>query len=205
MVVANLVASSIALVARSAELHTILCSSKITDASGAPLDTEVSIAQVLEWLRDLRGRGGSLYLVGNGGSAAVAGHAVTDFVNVARLRATTLHDSSLITCMANDYGYENAFSRILSTFAGHGDILIAISSSGNSQNIRNAAIKIRELGGSVITLSGFASDNPLRSLGDLNIWLDTRDYGMAEIGHQFILHNVADRLRLESEKNNVKQ
>jgi D-sedoheptulose 7-phosphate isomerase len=65
-----------------------------------------------------------------GGSAAVASHSVTDFVNVAGLRAMTLHESSLITCMANDYGYENAFARILSTLARPKDMLIGISSSG---------------------------------------------------------------------------
>lgn len=72
-------------------------------------------------------------------------------------------------------------------------MLIAISSSGNSENIRNAATLMTNCGGTVITLSGFAVDNPLRSLGDINIWLDSRDYGLVEIGHQFILHNMSDR------------
>lgn len=191
--------------ARSSELHSVITSMLVTDGSGNPLETESSITQMLDLLRDLRRRNGNLYLVGNGGSAAVASHSVTDFLNVAQLRATTLHDSSLITCMANDYGYENAFARILSTLAQPGDALIAISSSGKSQNIRNAAAKVREIGGSVVTLTGFASDNPLRVLGNLNIWLDSRDYGMVEIGHQFVLHNLADRLRLENELNNVKR
>ena len=197
--------AGMALNARSSELHSVIISTQVTDASGNRLDTEASILQILDLLRDLRRRNGSLYLVGNGGSAAVASHSVTDFLHVARLRATTLHDSSLITCMANDYGYENAFARILSTLAQPGDALIAISSSGKSLNICNAAAKVRELGGSIVTLSGFAPDNPLRTLGNLNIWLDSRDYGMVEIGHLFALHNVADRLRVESELNNVKR
>ena len=74
-----------------------------------------------------------------------------------------------------------------------GDALVAISSSGKSPNICNAAAQVRGSGGTVITLSGFASDNPLRRLGDINIWLDSTDYGFVEIGHQFVLHNVADR------------
>lgn len=205
MLMAETHITGMALSARSSELHSVITSTQVTDASGNRLDTEAAILQVLDLLRELRGRKGSLYLVGNGGSAAVASHSVTDFLNVARLRATTLHESSLITCMANDYGYENAFARILSTLAQPGDALIAISSSGKSLNICNAAAKVRELGGSVITLSGFTSDNPLRALGNLNIWLDSRDYGMVEIGHQFVLHNVADRLRLENELNNVKR
>ena len=194
-----------ALNARSSELHSVITSTQVTDASGKRLDTEAAILQVLDLLRELRRRNGSLYLIGNGGSAAVASHSATDFVNVGRLRATTLHDSSLITCMANDYGYENAFAHILSTLTRPGDVLIAISSSGKSPNIRNAAARVCEIGGSVITLSGFAPDNPLRALGNLNIWLDSRDYGMVEIGHLFVLHNVADHLRLENELNNVKR
>ncbi len=190
--------TGMALGARSSEFHSIISATQATDASGKRLDADAAIMQAFDLLRELRGRKGSLYLVGNGGSAAVASHSVTDFLNVARLRATTLHDSSLITCMANDYGYENAFSRILATLAQPGDALIAISSSGKSPNICNAAAKVRDLGGNVITLSGFAFDNSLRGLGDLNIWLDSRDYGMVEIGHQFILHNIADQLGRES-------
>lgn len=193
------------LTARLLELHSTVMSAQVTDMSGKLFDTDASILLLLDMLRDLRRRGSSLYLVGNGGSAAVASHSVTDFVNVGQLRATTLHDTALMTCMTNDFGYENAFARILSTLTRPGDMLIAISSSGQSPNICNAAAKVRELGGSIITLSGFASDNPLRGLGDLNIWLDSRDYGMVEVGHQFVLHNVADRLRLENNLNNGKR
>ncbi len=57
---------------------------------------------------------------------------------------------------------------------------------------------MKEIGGDVITLSGFKSTNPLRKLGEFNFWLDSSDYGMVEIGHQFILHNIADRFHLEN-------
>ncbi len=189
--------AGIALSGRASELHSVINSTQITDASGGRLETESSLLQMLNLLRDLRQRKGSLYLVGNGGSAAVASHTVTDFVNMGRLRAATLHDSSLVTCMANDFGYENAFARVLSVLAQSGDALIAISSSGKSPNILNAATKVRENGGNVITLSGFAPANPLRSLGSFNVWIDSCDYGMVEIGHQFILHNLVDRLGRE--------
>ena len=189
--------AGMALADRACELQVIIGKTAITNGAGKRVETEPALAEILKLLRELRGRHGNLYLVGNGGSAAVAAHSVTDFLNVAQLRAATLHDSSLLTCMANDYDYENAFARILATLAVRNDMLIAISSSGNSLNIRNAAAKMRELGGAVITLSGFASNNALRGLGDVNIWLDSRDYGMVEIGHQFVLHNLADRLRIE--------
>jgi D-sedoheptulose 7-phosphate isomerase len=60
-------------------------------------------------------------------------------------------------------------------------------------NIRNAVTQMKSSGGTVITLTGFKPDNPLRQMGDLNIWLDSHDYGFVEIGHQFVLHNMSDR------------
>ena len=134
-------------------------------------------------------------IVGNGGSAGVVSHILTDFINVNKLNARTLHESTLISCMSNDYGYENSFSEPLSTLAKEKDLLIAISSSGRSANIRNAVISIKEAGGYAITISGFGQDNPLRSMGDLNVWLDSNSYGLVEIGHLFYLHYLSGRLK----------
>jgi D-sedoheptulose 7-phosphate isomerase len=183
-----------ALPARAQAFSTVIESVQISGATGTPVETEPTMQQVVAELLDIRARGGMIYFAGNGGSAAVAGHAVTDFMNVGRFRAMALHDASLLTCMANDYGYEHAFARMLSTLARPGDLLVAISSSGRSPNICNAAKCVREREGRVLTLSGFAPDNPLRSLGDYNVWLNSTDYGMVEMGHQFILHNLTDRL-----------
>jgi D-sedoheptulose 7-phosphate isomerase len=176
-----------------AQFGSVLERCEITGKDSAALGLEPGLSAAMRVLGQVRKNQGGVYVIGNGGSAGVASHAVVDLVNVAKLRAFTLHDSSLITCMANDYGYENTFARLLSQMAKPSDVLIAISSSGNSKNIRNAAAQMAEKGGIVITLSGFASGNPLRSLGDINIWLDSNDYGMVEVGHQFILHNLSDR------------
>jgi D-sedoheptulose 7-phosphate isomerase len=189
---------NLTLISRSNELNSVMTHTHCTDANGQPQDIEKTIFKFIEQLILNREQGGAVYLIGNGGSAGVASHSLTDFLNVCRLRAFTLHDSSLITCMANDFGYENAFARILNTILRTGDILIAISSSGKSANICHAAKAAKELGGIVITLSGFDKNNPLRQLGDLNFWLDSCDYGMIEIGHQFILHNVSDRIAYEA-------
>lgn len=182
--------------ARGAEFQRIVASAEASDAGGKRGDLEAAMVAMVGRLKALRAAGRRLYLVGNGGSAGVASHAVTDFLNVAKLRATTLHEPSLLTCMSNDFGYEVAFARVLATLASPGDALVAISSSGQSANIRNAAAEMRKLGGQVVTLSGFKRDNPLRALGDVNFWLDSTDYGMVEIGHQFLLHNIADRIRI---------
>jgi D-sedoheptulose 7-phosphate isomerase len=181
---------------RGAEFQRVVAATEFTDQAGRRSDTEAAMVATVDLLKDLRSAGGRLYLVGNGGSAGVASHAITDFLNVAKLRAMTLHEPALLTCMSNDFGYEVAFARILATLASPGDVLIAISSSGQSANIRNAAMEMRKLGGKTVTLSGFKRDNPLRALGELNFWLDSTDYGMVEIGHQFVLHNIADRIRI---------
>jgi len=184
--------------ARTKELQGVIDSMEVTGRSGARQDSQEAMSVLVQSLEKLRSTAGHLYLIGNGGSAGVASHAAIDFLNGGKLRAATLHDPSLLTCMSNDYGYDLAFARILATLAGSNDMLFAISSSGQSANIRNAVIEMCKLGGSVVTLTGFRPDNPLRSLGDLNIWLDSNDYGMVEIGHQFVLHNLADRIRLQA-------
>ena len=183
-----------------ARLHrfsaTVECS-VVTDKDGAIHDLEVGIAAFCELLSRARSDRASVFVIGNGGSAAIASHVVIDFVNVAKLRAVTLHEPSMLTCFTNDFGYEYSFSRALERLALPNDVLVAISSSGSSRNILNAAIQMAEIGGKVITLSGFAPDNPLRTKGLLNFWLDVSDYGLVEVGHQFILHNIADRFAAE--------
>jgi D-sedoheptulose 7-phosphate isomerase len=75
-----------------------------------------------------------------------------------------------------------------------GDMLIAISSSGNSKNITNAVQVAKDQGGKVITLSGFKPDNRLKQMGDLNFFLESNSYGIVECYHQVILHIVLDML-----------
>ena len=188
-----LVTENLSLAFCVAQFGLLLGRSEITGKNGTALGIEPGMGATMQLLGQARKSRNSVYVIGNGGSASIASHTVNDFVNVAKLRAYTLHDSSLLTCMANDYGYENAFARILSEVASPKDVLIAVSSSGNSKNICNAAVQAATSGMLVVTLSGFASDNPLRSLGDINVWLDSQSYGQVEIGHQFILHNLVDR------------
>lgn len=181
--------------ARADLFSDLLKRSNVTDKKKNKQELEQGMATLCDWLTELREEERCLYILGNGGSASVAAHAVTDFFNAAKLKAITLHESSLLTCMSNDYGYENAFALMLSQMVKPKDVVIVISSSGQSMNIRNAAQQALQSSALVVTLSGFGSDNPLRLMGELNFWLDSDDYGMVEIGHQFILHNISDRLR----------
>ena len=178
--------------ARAEEFFRLISAGKFSDSSGDKLGTGVGVERILEELHRTKESGKGVFIVGNGGSAAVASHAATDFLNKGELRASTLHDPAILTCMTNDYGYEDAFARILSTVARKGDMLFAISSSGQSVNIHNVAKRMQEIEGTTISLSGFQGDNPLCLLGDLNFWIDSGDYGFVEMGHLFLLHHIAD-------------
>jgi len=187
--------SDFTLMEEAGQFRAIVEKAEFSDHEGNSLDCEKGIQKNLGMLGNLKDRGGNLFLVGNGGSAGVVSHILTDFINVNKLNARTLHESSLLSCMSNDYGYENSFSESLSTLAREKDLLIAVSSSGRSPNIHNAVKSIKKAGGEAITLSGFGEDNPLRSMGDLNIWLDSTSYGLVEIGHLFYLHYLSGRLQ----------
>ncbi len=176
-----------------AYFSSILSNTLFTDSRNVLYEAEYGFHYGLELLSEVDNSDGNVYVIGNGGSAAIASHIVNDFCNTSGLRAHILHEPALMTCFANDYGYENAYASLLSRVARQQDLLIAISSSGNSINIHNAVDTARQIGLNVITLSGFSEDNGLRCIGDLNIWLDASHYGMVEVGHLFLLHHLADR------------
>jgi D-sedoheptulose 7-phosphate isomerase len=132
------------------------------------------------------------YVIGNGGSAGIASHFCIDLLKALKLPAAVLTDASVMTCMANDFGYDKVFSEQLNILIKESDLLVAISSSGNSANIINAVKVARSKGGKVITMSGFSQDNHLRQLGDINFWLPANDYGLVEMGHFFLLHTIVD-------------
>ena len=80
-----------------------------------------------------------IILAGNGGSASIANHVATDLTKIAKVRSTTFNESNLITCFANDYGYEKWVSKGIEKFGISGDMCILVSSSGKSKNMINAA------------------------------------------------------------------
>ncbi len=137
-------------------------------------------------------QGGIVYVIGNGGSAGIASHFSNDLMKALKIASQTLFDSNLMTCLSNDIGYENVFSYPLERLGKAHDLLVAISSSGQSKNILNAVEICRARSIPVITLSGFLQDNPLRRMGFLNFWIDRADYGLVETAHFALLHAVID-------------
>jgi len=135
---------------------------------------------------------GKIILIGNGGSAAIASHVTIDLTKAANVRSINFNEGSLLTCFSNDYGYEYWAEKAIEFYADKGDLVILISSSGQSKNIINAAIKSKEMGLGLITLSGFESNNPLRNMGDINLWVDSKKYNTVETVHQSWLLSVVD-------------
>jgi len=142
-----------------------------------------------------------IIIVGNGGSASIASHLTVDFINAAKIKAINFNESSIITCFSNDYGYENWVGKALDCYADSGDVAILISSSGQSQNMLVGAKKAKSMNVDVVTLSGFSSDNPLRQLGDINLWVDSKAYNIVEMTHHVWLLAIIDYLiELNKEK-----
>jgi len=145
---------------------------------------------------------GIVYLIGNGGSAGIASHFCTDFLRTLGIAAATFSDATTLTCFGNDFGYENVYKMPLERNLKSNDLLIAISSSGKSENILAATKVAKEKKVTTITLSGFDSNNPLSKMGDLNFWLDSHDYGLVETGHFFLLHTIVDTFNVCKKKSN---
>jgi len=145
-------------------------------------------------VRAVADQGGKVILVGNGGSAAMASHVAVDLTKAAGIRAVNFNEADLLTCFANDYGYENWVSEALKAYADPGDLAILISSSGQSPNILRGFEQAREMGLSVACLSGFSEDNPLRGRGDVDLWVDSHSYNVVEMTHHIWLLSVVDHL-----------
>lgn len=147
---------------------------------------------VVDLLEVVAGSSCKVLLAGNGGSAAVVNHVTVDLVT-AGIRAVNFNESSLVTCFANDYGYDQWVAKSLLAHSDPGDLVILVSSSGESDNIVNAARVAEDLGLSLVVLSGFDPDNRLRSHGDVSLWVDSRSYNHVENSHQVWLLAVVDR------------
>lgn len=146
----------------------------------------------LQIAQDAAKRGNKVMFIGNGGSAGIASHMAIDFSKNGRMPALCFTDGAALTCLGNDYGYEEVFAQQLRYHARPGDVLFAISSSGSSPNILRAVAVAREAGCHVITMTGFRPDNPLRAMGDVNFHVGASEYGIVEVAHAALIHGVVN-------------
>jgi D-sedoheptulose 7-phosphate isomerase len=173
-------------------LHGLLCAISFRDEQGREVGAEEGFSHWCERTVTLRREQRAIYLVGNGASAAMASHFAADLAKNGRLHTQVFSDLSLITAISNDIGYEHVFAEPLRRRGNRGDMLVAISSSGRSPNILAAVETARKLDMTVVTLSGKDADNPLRSSGNLNLYVAATTYGMAETAHAAVLHRWMD-------------
>lgn len=153
-------------------------------------------------LKNLKNKKNKVLIFGNGGSAAIASHFSVDLTKNAKIRAVNFNEADLITCFSNDYGYGNWIKKTIEYYYDPGDLIILISSSGKSKNILNAATFAKRKKIKLITFTGINKKNPLKKLGDINIFIDSKSYNIVENIHQIILLSIVDLIIGKSKYNN---
>jgi D-sedoheptulose 7-phosphate isomerase len=170
---------------------------KVVETTHDKIDDLIKISDIVQKANK---NGRKTIIVGNGGSAAISSHFSVDLTKNAKVRCINFNEADLITCFANDYGYERWIEKAVEFYGNEGDVFIAISTSGTSKNILNGCKAARKMEfANVITLSGHDPNNDLRSMGDINLWADSRAYNFVENLHQFWLLSIVDLIIGESE------
>lgn len=154
-----------------------------------------SVLGYLKMCKDSVGpHGARLIFIGNGGSAAIASHMAADYQKNGGFPTLCFNDPAMLTCISNDLGYESVFRKQLDMHGRLGDVLFAISSSGDSLSIVNAINLARDLKMNIVTLSGFLPENRIRGAGGVNFYVPSVNYGVVEIAHLAILHGFLDEV-----------
>ena len=165
----------------------------VTGRDATPLGASTAFGQWVRLTQAVHDAGRTLYFAGNGGSAMIASHMAIDATKNGGLRACAFNDAAALTAISNDISFEEIFALPLQRFGTHGDLLITISSSGNSPNILRALETARQIGMHTVTLSGKRPDNRSRTMGDLNFYVPADRYGWVECAHQLIIHYWFDQ------------
>lgn len=173
-------------------LKIFLDSIVVSDTKGEQYSLEAAVDLTTNNIIELGSSIKKMMFVGNGASASISSHMATDFWKTNGIRALAFNDSSGLTCISNDYGYKHVFEKPIEMFSDEGDMLVAISSSGQSENIIRAVETAKRNNLKIITLSGFKENNPLRQLGDINYYVPASEYGYVEVLHHAICHSWID-------------
>lgn len=140
----------------------------------------------------LRNSGNKFMFAGNGASASIAEHGAVDFTKQGKVRGVTFHDPNLITCFANDFGYDHWVAKAIEHYGDAGDAVVLISTSGQSPSVVNAAHAARKMGMKVVSFTGRDPSNPLRAASDLGFWVDSNAYNIVENLHSVWLTATVD-------------
>ena len=156
-------------------------------------EPEIFFQTIKNILIKFRKNRNKIYFIGNGASAAFANHMALDFSKNGKILSRSLSDSALLTALSNDYSYENAMLEFLKIEGvTKEDLVITISSSGNSPNVISVLNYCKENNIKSLALSGLKSDNKSITLADYSIYVPMKTYGMVECIHQIFLHLILD-------------
>jgi D-sedoheptulose 7-phosphate isomerase len=162
----------------------------LNQQTSTPEDFFQKIKQTLDNIRTRRNK---IFFFGNGASAAFANHMALDFSKNGKILSRSLSDSAMLTALANDYSYDQAMLEYLKIEGvNKDDLVITISSSGNSPNVVSVLNHCKENNIKALALSGLKNDNKSIFLSDYSIYVPMKTYGMVECIHQIFLHLILD-------------
>jgi D-sedoheptulose 7-phosphate isomerase len=160
-----------------------------------------ALSQAADRLEAAYAKGATLYVCGNGGSAAISNHLICDHLKLIRTdtdlvpRVVSLSTNiETITAIANDISYDDVFVYQLESLGRKDDVLMTISSSGDSENVVRAATWAKENGLGMIALTGFAGGRTA-TIADINVHVQSDNYGVIEDVHQSVMHMLAQYVR----------
>ena len=166
--------------------------SKFSKISNINKDIKKKIIKLHKLMTNIKKNKKKLIVVGNGGSAAIASHFSVDMTKNGGIRSVNFNESDLLTCFSNDYGYENWVKAALKFYADKGDLIILISSSGNSLNMINAAKYAKLKKNLLVTFTGFSGKNRLSKYGSINFVVNSKSFNFIENTHQYWLLSLVD-------------
>ena len=157
--------------------------------------SDKNFSKLIRILLKIKKNKNKIIFAGNGGSAAISSHSSVDFTKNCKIRSINFNEADLITCFANDYGYENWLKEALNFYADKNDLVVLFSSSGKSKNMVNAAQFCKKRKLKLITFTGFDKYNPLKKFGQINFWVNSRSYNIIEMTHYVWILMAADYLK----------
>ncbi|MCP4373356.1 MAG: SIS domain-containing protein [Deltaproteobacteria bacterium] len=176
----------------TAMLNDLLLRTKVTNSDRTEIKLDSGVDNAVNAILDIYNSDKKTMVIGNGGSAAIASHMQNDLCKAVGVKSLVFNDQPLLTALANDNRYGSVFEYPINMWAQQNDLLIGISSSGESENILRGARTAKERGCRLITFSGFHMDNQLRKLGDINFYTPSSECGYVEVVHSALTHMITD-------------
>lgn len=141
---------------------------------------------------DVKKKKSKIMIFGNGAGASIASHFANDLTNTSGIKAMSYDNTAQITCLSNDYLFQNWIKKIISYYANNDDLVILLSASGNSKNMINAAKFCKKKKIKYFSITGFKKQNKLNLNSSNKIWINSLSYNYVEMGQLFILLSIVD-------------